>query len=102
MNIIANLTEKELQIARTIYERHHRNSPRELDPNNKAATWALVNQKLIEQYDIDADALPLYLNRLHLSGLLDLYYVTSVSNSMPTYWVSLAFRNLMEFLKPDK
>lgn len=101
LNLIADLTDKEWQIAHTIYKRHHRNFPRELEPNNRAATWVLVNQKLIELHNIDADALPLYLNRLHLAGLLDLHYVTTPGNSMPTYWVSSAFRNLMSFLDLD-
>lgn len=103
LNLISELTEKELQIARTIYSRHHQNSPEDIAPTNRAETWRLVNEKLIEQHGIEEYALPLYLNRLHLAGLLNLEYVVRIDGSAsPTYWVSESFKNLMNFLELGK
>lgn len=99
LNLIADLTEKELQIASTIYSVHHKNSPMELESNNQAETWRLVKEFVIEQHGIEANALPLYLNRLSLAGLLDVYDVVYPGNTAPTYWVSPAFKALMEFLE---
>lgn len=108
LNLIEDLNEKELYIARTIYTGQREiQSPKELEPNNKAETWRLTQEALTRKHGIEADALPLYLNRLHLAGLLDLEYVVAgfdahgfavQEEAVPTYWVSSAFRSLMEFL----
>lgn len=108
LNIIGDLNEKELYIARSIYTGQREiQSPKKLAPNNKVETWRLTKEVLTRKHDIEADALPLYLNRLHLAGLLDLEYVVAgydahgfavQEEAVPTYWVSSAFRCLMEFL----
>lgn len=109
LNLITDLTEKELRIARTIYIGQSQiTAPNELESNNKAETWRLGRESLTRQHGIESDVLSLYLNRLHLAGLLDLHYVVAghdehgfavQEEAVPTYWVSPAFRNLMEFLE---
>lgn len=99
LNIVADLTDKELAIARTIYTLQQEITPTELDSSNKSETWRLCKESIIEQHDIEVSSLTLLLNRLHSVGLLDLFYVTAPGSPVPTYWVSPAFRNLMRFLR---
>lgn len=99
LNVVANLTVKEWEIARAIYTMQQNIFPRELEPSNKMETWRLCAKTLSEEHDIEANALPLFLNRLYSAGLLDLFYVTVPGSPIPTYWVSPTFDKLMEFLR---
>ena len=102
LNIVADLTEKELEIARTIYTLQRDISPTELESNNKAETWRLCRESISKEHDIETKVLSLPLNRLHSAGLLDLFYVLYPGSPAPTYWVSPIFKNLMEFLRLEK
>lgn len=101
LNIMADLTDKELAVARTIYTLQQSISPAELESNNRLETWELCKKSIMEQHDIRANSLPLLLNRIHSAGLLDLSYEVFLSEEPVklTYWVSLTFKNLMEFLR---
>jgi hypothetical protein len=99
LNIVADLTDKELEIARTIYTLQQNISPTELEPENKAETWSLCAEEIDKKHDIGANILPLLLNRLYSAGLLDLFYVLVPGSPIPTYWVSPTFEKLMEFLR---
>ena len=102
LNIVAELTEKELNIARTIYTLQQDISPAELEPDNKAETWRLCRERISKDHGIEAEVLSLPLNRLHSAGLLDLFYVLYPGSPVPTYWVSPIFKNLMKFLRLEK
>lgn len=102
LNIVADLTHKELEIARTIYTLQDGISPTELESGNMAERWRLYEGEISKKHDIGVDTLPLLLNRLHSAGLLDSFYPSvwpSPNPHQPTYWVSPAFKNLMEFLR---
>jgi hypothetical protein len=73
LNIVADLTDKELEIARTIYTLQRNISPTELEPKNKAGTWSKCVEAIAEKHDIGASVFPLLLNRLYAAGLLDLF-----------------------------
>lgn len=101
LNIVADLTDKELAIARTIYILQQNISPTELETNNKLETWERCKESIIEQHDIGANSLPLLLNRIHSGGLLSLFYEVLMGEDpvRPTYWVSPTFKDLMAFLR---
>jgi hypothetical protein len=99
LNIVADLTDKEWALARTIYTLQQGLSPRELDPSNKAEIWRMCAEDISKKHDIGANDLPLLLNRIHSAGLLDLFYVLYPGSPVPTYWVSPAFHKLIEFLQ---
>lgn len=99
LNIVAGLTPKELEVARTVYELQTLISPKELGPENRMETWRLCEASVREKHEIDADDLPLLLNRIASTGLVDLVYVQYAGSAVPTYWVSPAFRKLIDFLR---
>lgn len=102
LNMVADLTEKELEIARTIYTLQRNISPTKLESNNKAETWRLCRERVSKEHGIETNSLSLPLNRLHSAGLLDLFYVLYPGSPAPTYWVSPNFKNLMEFLRLEE
>lgn len=100
LNIVAELTEKELKIARTIYVRQRDISLLELDGHDSIKMWKLCEEDIGSQHDIGTDVLSPFLHRLHAAGLLDMHYPNLVPGPVaPTYWVSSAFVSLMRFLR---
>lgn len=103
LNIVADLTDKELTIARTIYSLQRDMPSTNGEPGNRAETWKSCVEKIGQEHDIEANFLPLFFSRLHSIGLLDLEYELYFDgDAIPTYWVSSAFENLMEFLRLEK
>jgi hypothetical protein len=72
LSIVASLTSRELEVARTIYELQKDIAPRELEPDNRMETWRLCVESMREKHAIDTDELPLLLNRIASTGLVDL------------------------------
>jgi hypothetical protein len=99
LSIVASLTPRELEVARTIYDLQKDISPRELESDNRMETWRLCVESMREKHAIDKDELPLLLNRIASTGLVDLIYVQYPGSPAPTYWVSPAFHKLMELLR---
>ncbi len=88
VNLVANLTVKELEVARIIYDSQRNLTAKELDADNRLALWNFCREDLIGKHGIDTDDLPMFVNRLHNVGLLDLHYVQTPGSPTPTYWTS--------------
>lgn len=101
VNLVADLTVKELEVARTIYNSQRNLTGSELDAANRFALWNFCRDSLMENHGIDSDDLPMFVNRLHNVGLLDLHYVQTPGSPTPTYWTSPTFKRLMKFLALD-
>jgi hypothetical protein len=102
LSIVASLTPRELQVARTLYDLQKDISLRELEPDNRMETWRSCVESMREKHAIDTDELPLLLNRIASTGLVDLIYVQYPGSPAPTYWVSAAFHKLMELLRLEE
>ncbi len=100
LNIVASLTPKELEVARTIYDlQRNIASPLKLDSANKVELWRLCAESIREKHAIEADDLPLFLNRITATGLTTLVYeIYASGDAVPTYWVAPSFDRLIEFL----
>lgn len=100
LNIVASLTGKELEVARTIYDlQRNISSPLEYDADNKVEVWTLCAASVREQHAIEADDLPLFLTRITATGLITLSYeIYAGGDTVPTYWVTPTFDRLIAFL----
>lgn len=100
VNIVASLTVKELEVARTIYELQRIGPlPLKYDAEKKAEIWKACEQSIIGKHSIDGDDLTLMLNRITATGLLRLEYELYASGFMyPTYWVAPTFDRLVDFM----
>lgn len=101
VNLVASLTVKELEAARTIYDLQQNLIAEELDADNRLEIWRMCAERLKESHGIDSGDFPILVNRLHNVGLLDLYYVLTPGSPTPTYWTSTTFKRLMKFLALD-
>jgi hypothetical protein len=99
LNMVASLTPKELEVARSIYDSQKDLSPQELDSDNRWDVWRLQAEMLREKHALDESDLTLLMNRLYSVGLVDLVYVLVPGSPLSTYWVSRTFRKLMRFLQ---
>jgi len=99
LNVVADLTEKELKVARTIYDVQFGQNYRNMDVQDKWKAWEEQRDKITEIYDLDPDDLTLILDRIASTGLVALSYVQFPGSPGQTYWVTSAFDRLMGFLK---
>lgn len=102
VNIVASLTVKELEVARTIYGLQRNISPKDLDSHNRVEMWRLQKESIREKHEIDADELPFILNRISYTGLLDVVNITYPGVTSSTYWVSPSFNKLVRFLRIEE
>jgi hypothetical protein len=99
LNPVATLTVKELAVARTIYRLQKGQDYRELDPDDRGKSWAKSREKIVEEHALNVNELPLLLDRIASTGLIELVYLLTPGSPARTYWVSPAFHKLMEFLR---
>jgi hypothetical protein len=96
---VADLTDKELMVARTVYSVQLGQDYRNTDRDDKWTAWEEQRDKIIEIHGLDASGLTLILDRIASTGLVELSYVLFPSSPARTYWVTSAFDRLMGFLK---
>jgi len=99
LHVVADLTDKELMVARTIYSVQLGQNYRNTDAEDKWKAWEEQRYKIIEKHGLDASDLTLILNRIASTGLVELSYVLFLGTPAPTYWVTSAFDRLMGFLR---
>jgi hypothetical protein len=99
LNVLAILTVRELQVARTIYELQKGLDYKEIDTEKRWETWLAHRDEIMERIAVDEDELALILERIVATGLITLVYIQFPGSPGRTYWVTPAFDRLMKFLQ---
>jgi hypothetical protein len=97
LNIVADLTVKELEIARIIYQVQQEDTASELE--KEPEVWFRQRNKIIAEHELEEDEFSLLLNRVASTGLLSVANANYPGYTVPTYWVSPTFYKLMKFLR---
>jgi hypothetical protein len=99
LNIVAALTPRELEVARTIYSLQRYD--RQPDPGKLLEGWEKHRDTIAQEHGLDADSeLPLLLDRITSTGLIRMVYeIYAGGGTVPTYWVTPTFGKLMTFLQ---
>jgi hypothetical protein len=101
LNLIAALTVKELDVARTIYRIQLGQNYMNTDVGDKWKAWEAQRREIARIHALDPGDLTLMFDRIASTGLIELSYVLFPSTPRRTYWVTLAFDRLMGFLRLD-
>jgi hypothetical protein len=101
LNLVATLTVKELEVARTIYKLQKGRDQSELETEEQWQTWVTHRDNIVGEHGVDPDDLPFILDRIASTGLIQLVYVLFPGSPGRTYWVAPAFEKLMRFLELD-
>jgi len=98
LDIIANLSDLDLQVAGSLYSLQKNKNYKELDTGKRREIWEPIRDRISRERGVDKNDLSLIMERLASTGLVERIYVLVPGSPIPTYWVSSAFDKLMEFL----
>ncbi len=99
LNTVATLSVKELAVARTIYRLQKGQNYRVSESDKRWETWLSHRDEIVRELALDINDLPLILDRIASTGLIELVYVLFPGSPARTFWVSPTFDKLMEFLR---
>lgn len=102
LNLVESLTEKELQVARTIYDLQKGRDYRNLEVSEEGwKIWQSHRKRIIEEHSLDEDDLPIILDRIATTGLVTLVLIQFPGSPGRTYWATPSFDKLLRFLRLD-
>jgi hypothetical protein len=102
LHLIADLTPKDLRIARAFYGAAATFPVREEDDDELEASmeaWRRRSEELCKKFDLDYEELLFFLNRIEAVGLVRGVGHTYPGRIAQTYVMTSAFKRLMEFLE---
>jgi hypothetical protein len=99
LNLVADLTAKEISVALTVYKIQFGQNYKNMDVEDKWTAWKAQRAEIVEIHELNPDDLTFILDRLAFTGLLELSYVQLPGSPGRTYWVTRAFDRLMGFVK---
>ncbi len=94
-HLVADLTPKELDIARVLYEIQDGQEYKEWDWD----IWSPQREEVSERCSVDESELSLFLNRIASTGLINKVNLMYPGASVDSYKISPSFEKLMEFLE---
>lgn len=112
LHIVSDLTLKELEIVRKMYDLQESyikryidqegQDPRKKYTGEETEIWRMQRETITKNLKIDNDELTQLVNRIASTGLISIRYINVPGSTVPTYWISPVFERLMEFIRPTE
>lgn len=107
--IVSDLTLRELEVARKMYDLQQDyikrymdqegQDPRKKYTGEEPEVWHMHKEAITRDIGIDDDELMQLVNRIASTGLIDIRYINFPGSTVPTYWISPVFERLMQFVR---